>query len=256
MAKRFTDTDLFKKSFFRKLEPQWKLFWIYLFHECNHAGIWEVDFEVAELRCGPAIIEDLALKLFKDRIKVLDNGEKWFIPKFIEFQYGELNPNNRAHASVISVLKRQGAWKGLTSPSQGAKDKDKEQDKDKAKAKDKDKEKKYAFGESGLVNLTVDEYTRLTTYYGKSTAREYIGRCNDHIGKTGKDIYKSHYHAIKTWLRKDGKSPKNIPYPEHVSKDILIKKKCEDCKELFETTVVATTKKCSKCSQKGGYHPE
>ena len=52
MAKRFIDTDLFKKRFIRDLPPAYKLLWVYLFCECDNAGIWEVDLEVAGLYCG------------------------------------------------------------------------------------------------------------------------------------------------------------------------------------------------------------
>ncbi len=47
---------------------------------------------------------------------------------FIEFQYGNLNPENRAHKSVIDQLVKyqikEGAYKGLTRPLQGCKDMD------------------------------------------------------------------------------------------------------------------------------------
>ena len=51
------------------------------------------------------------------------NDEKWFISKFIDFQYGTLNPENRTHKSVIDILNKEGAYKGLTSPELGCKDK-------------------------------------------------------------------------------------------------------------------------------------
>jgi len=136
MAKRFTDTNKYRKPFIRGLQGAYKLLWDYLYHDCDHAGVWIVDFEIAQIYIGsdmPVNKED-ALKYFnknEKRIVEFDNGKKWFIPSFIEFQYGILNEQNRAHNSVILILKN----KGLTSFLQGAKDKDKEQDMD----KDKDK---------------------------------------------------------------------------------------------------------------------
>jgi hypothetical protein len=143
MSKRFTDTNKYKKQFIRQLPGAYKLLWDYLYHDCDHAGIWIVDFEVAQLFLGQdmPVNKVKALELFnrqEQRIVELDGGSKWFIKPFIEFQYGELNPQNRAHVSAISTLKKyglQGASKVLVSPLQGAKDK--EQDKD----KDKDKER-------------------------------------------------------------------------------------------------------------------
>lgn len=134
MAKRFTDTDKWKKPFIRGLQGAYKLLWLYLLDDCDHAGIWQVDLEVAQVRLGEKLILKEALEIFKDKIVVFDNGEKWFIPDFIDFQYSELNPDNRAHSSVISLLSKYNLIvknKPLTSPLQGAMDKDKDKDKDK-----------------------------------------------------------------------------------------------------------------------------
>lgn len=138
MAKRFTDTDKWKKVWYRKLRPTNKCFWQYLLDNCNHAGIWEVDFELAGLFIGEELniteIEDV----FSKQYVSLREGKKWFIKDFVDFQYGELNEDNRAHHSAICILKKEGAYKGLVRSLQGRKVmvKDKELD----KAKDKDKE--------------------------------------------------------------------------------------------------------------------
>ncbi len=134
MAKRFSDTDKWKKPFIRSLQAPYKLFWLYILDDCDHAGIWQVDMEIANIKLGESLTIETALSQFGDKIKVFDNGEKWFIKDFIDFQYGELNPKNRVHESVLSILKKYKLcydFKPLTSPLQGAKDKDKEKDKDK-----------------------------------------------------------------------------------------------------------------------------
>lgn len=136
MAKRFTDTEKYKKPFVRGLQGAYKLFWDYLYHDCNHAGIWHVDFEIAQIYLGkdmPVNKED-ALKYFnqgKTRIISLDDGKKWFIKSFIEFQYGVLNPDNRVHKSAIDELVQNGVNKPLVRALQGCKDKDKDKDKEK-----------------------------------------------------------------------------------------------------------------------------
>ena len=140
MAKRFTDTDKWKKGWIRKLSPNLKLFWIYLLDDCNHAGIWDVDIEVACLRLGIKIEAEEAIKAFGDKIKVIDKGNKWFIPNFITFQYGELNPENRAHKSVLMLLEKEsirGLLRGFKGSTKGRKDKDKDMDKELVKDKDK-----------------------------------------------------------------------------------------------------------------------
>jgi hypothetical protein len=123
MAKRFTDSEKWKKPFIKKLPMQYKLLWFYLLDDCNHAGVWQVDLEIASLRIGYKLNLKDSITALNDKIKVFDNGEKWFIKDFIEFQYGELNEKNRAHKSVISVLTKYNLLslnKPLTSPLQGA----------------------------------------------------------------------------------------------------------------------------------------
>lgn len=104
MAKRFTDTDKWKKGFIRSLPAKYRLFWLYILDDCNHAGIWETDFEVASIRIGSKVTEAEASRVMASQIKIFDNGNKWFIPKFIDFQYGTLNENSRPHAAVIKLL--------------------------------------------------------------------------------------------------------------------------------------------------------
>jgi hypothetical protein len=151
MPKRFEDTNKYKKSFLRSLNGAYKLLWDYICLDCNHAGIWIVDFEVAQLYLGKDMIieKEEALQQFnkiEEKIIEIDNGKKWFIPSFVSFQYGELNPQNRVHNSVLIELKKYGLNttpsinikgkirrldKPLFSPKYGAKEKDKEKDKEK-----------------------------------------------------------------------------------------------------------------------------
>ena len=143
MAKRFTDTDKYKKHFMRGLHGPYKLLWDYLYLDCDHAGIWIVDFKIAQIYLGDDMpINELdALKYFNsDEIRIVEitPSRKWFIPSFVEFQYGKLNPKNKAHNSVINILEKYDLienckinFKGLTSSLKVAKDKDKELDKDK-----------------------------------------------------------------------------------------------------------------------------
>jgi hypothetical protein len=124
---------------------------------------------------------------FAEKVIPLSNG-KIFIPSFVEFQYrGDLNPNNRVHASVLSELAKHGIncqtlkptesieppdlaeveyadfreiTKGHASPLQGAKDKDKDKDKDKKKDKEQDKEKEKARARSFDFQAIYAKYPR------------------------------------------------------------------------------------------------
>ncbi len=127
------DSDIFKKGFVKSLEAPYKLLWIYILTDCNHAGIWEVELDVACLRLGIEIEEKNALQIFEKKIQIIDS-DKWFLPSFISFQYGELNEKNRVHNSVLQILRKY-KIRPLEAPLEGAKDKDKDKEKD----KDKDK---------------------------------------------------------------------------------------------------------------------
>lgn len=108
MPKRFTDTDKWKKPFIRNLPTEYKLFWFFLMDDCDYAGIWHVDNEVACLRIGKKIDLQKALQYFEEKIIPFDDGSKWFIKDFVSFQYGELRDNNKAHVSVIRTLTKYG----------------------------------------------------------------------------------------------------------------------------------------------------
>ena len=75
MAKRFTDTNKYKKPFIRGLQGAYKLFWDYLYHDCDHAGIWIVDFEIAQtylvntIQLVPALIDLLEQENFFNNLK-------------------------------------------------------------------------------------------------------------------------------------------------------------------------------------------
>lgn len=137
MAKRYTDTDKWKKPFIKSLPLEYKAFFLYLLDECDHAGIWHVEIEVAAARLGTNLSLDKALKLYKDRVFEFDNKTKWFVLDFVKFQYGVLDIKNKVHKSVADKLGNynlliylENENKGLPRGLQDPKDKDKEKDKD------------------------------------------------------------------------------------------------------------------------------
>ena len=146
MAKRFIDTDIFKKKSIRGLDAPYKLLYVYLLTDCNHAGIWEVDLEVAGIKLGCTFSEAETIKKMGGAITVFDGGAKWYVNSFVEFQYGELNPNNRAHKSVLDHLSKYFTIeenKPLIRPLQGCKDMDKDMVKELDKDMDKDNEPEF-----------------------------------------------------------------------------------------------------------------
>lgn len=104
MPKRFTDTEKWKDPWFCSLSPEQKLFWYYLLDNCDHAGIWKVNWPMVQFLVGQVDELEILAK-FSTRIQII-NPEKWFIAKFITFQQpGGLNPANKAHTGIIKILK-------------------------------------------------------------------------------------------------------------------------------------------------------
>lgn len=188
MAKRFIDTDIFKKQFIRSLKAPYKVLWIYILTDCNHSGIWEADFDVAQLRLGVKVSKQEAEQIFSEKIIVLDDGGKWFIPSFIDFQYGKLSAANRAHNSVILLLTKYNLLnadlsikelnKPLASPLQG----DKDMDKEKEQEKDKDKEVIQPKIEKSELEIAFDNWIEMR--------KKMKGGISDHAIELGKSELK------------------------------------------------------------------
>ena len=207
MAKRFTDTNKWKKKFVRELSPKHKLLWFYMLDDCNHAGIWEVDFDVASIRVGSVVNEE-DLNLYGDKLFIFDSGCKCFIPDFIEFQYGELNPNSNVHRSVIILLDRYDLQEYLKS-TQGLQSRliTKALDKDMVKVKDKVKR---------FVKPKIEEVIEYCKERGNSVDSESFFSYYESNGwKVGKNAMKSWEAAVRTWEKNEFGS-KKVSQPKQV----------------------------------------
>jgi hypothetical protein len=199
MAKRFTDTEKWKKPFIRGLQGAYKLLWLYICDDCDHAGIWQVDMEVAAIRIGEKIDLKEAIKSFDEKIIIIDKGNKWFIPSFLEFQYPSgLNSDNRAHNSVIILLEKYNLRisknKPLISPLEGSMDMDMVKDMDKDMVKG---EKKVKFKENIL--LTQKEHSQLVAEFGEKYVIDFYEYLSAYkIEKSYKT--KSDYLTIRRWV--------------------------------------------------------
>ena len=203
MPKRYTDTDKWKKIWFRKLKNDHKVFWMYVLDQCDHAGIWEVDFELASYFCN-GIKESEIRETFVKQYHEFDDGKRWFIKDFIEFQYRGLDESNRVHNSVINILKRHGLYKGLIRPLYEAKDiyKDKDQEKD----KDKDKEKGKNSKKNQLKKIG-SELNILQAEFDTVDVSIEFDKFQDYLKANGKK-YANYKSAFRNWLRSDFIKPK------------------------------------------------
>jgi hypothetical protein len=139
--KRFTETQKWEDPWFRKLKPEMKLLWQWILDRCDNAGIIDPDIELASFQIGYQYPMDTLLE-FGERVEKLPCG-KWFIPKFIGFQYGKLSEDCKAHKPVFLSLEKhqiKGYSKGIDTLQEKEKDKDKEKDQE----EDRSDRKRYA----------------------------------------------------------------------------------------------------------------
>lgn len=105
--KRFTETDKWRDSWFRKLKPMSKLAFLFIVDNCDSAGVWDPDYDLANFHVGepvnwPEVLADLG-----ERVETLKNG-KWHLVRFVDFQYGQLVQECRPHAKILSLLQFHG----------------------------------------------------------------------------------------------------------------------------------------------------
>jgi hypothetical protein len=156
---RFTDTCKWEKHWFRKLDPDAKLLWMFLLDKVDHCGVWEIDGELFtfmsgvdfDLKRNTSSIYQLLEHLYPS-VVLIAQGKKCLVPKFIKFQCrGKLNPEHAPHKAVFKALEKHGLELGQDSIPCWAIDDlpqtllegldeplgiDKEKDKDKEKEKD------------------------------------------------------------------------------------------------------------------------
>lgn len=110
--KRFTDSGIWGKTWHRKWPAKIKLLWLYLRDNCDQAGVWQADWELASLQIGEVVgPEDLA-RLNEGqsegdsaRVEVLENGKIW-VTGYMAFQYGKLSSKCRAHDPVFRLIEK------------------------------------------------------------------------------------------------------------------------------------------------------
>lgn len=205
MAKRFTDTEKWKKPFIRNLSAPYKLLWLYICDDCDHAGIWQVDIDVAKIRIGEDINEQDAVKFFKDKLVRIDKGNKWYIPSFIDFQYPSgLNPDNKAHGGIIKILQKYNLlddeFKPLVSPLYGAMDMDKEMEMDKDKVMVKKKLAKNTNSKCTFEQVYEYMSLRIGKEIAKIEAEKFVNYYESNGWKVGKNPMKSWGAAANNWI--------------------------------------------------------
>lgn len=240
MAKRFTESGKWKKKWIRQLDPKYKLFWFYLLDNCDHAGVFDADIESASFHIGLEYTEKEVLEVFNRKI-VPFKTDKWFIPKFVEYQYGELNENNRAHLSVINILNKYNLLdpnKTLIRPLKG----DKEQAKVQVKVKDKSK------GKSSQLESIKNNLEELQSEFPTVNVKIEYDKFVDYLAANGK-TYKNYNAGFKNWLRNDSFGKATIE-PKKVVRSVDVI--CTECDHSFkQKSGMINNSRCPKCNEFG-----
>ena len=144
MSKRYTDTEKWKKQWFRKLTPIEKATWYFITEQCDNVGVWDADKGVAEFMVGGEIDWDAFIARINNNIEILDNG-KWWIVDYCKFQHTDLSPDSKSKPvmSYIKLLKKHGLYdrvmkdlKVIESSSKGLKERVKEKEEVKVEEKE------------------------------------------------------------------------------------------------------------------------
>lgn len=103
--KRFCNIEIWDKSWFMELSPKLKCLVRYIYDKCDCTGVWVPNWKLVSVHINDSISEaDLKL-LPPDQFEILQ-GDKIFLPEFINFQYGVLSEQCMAHKPVFATLKK------------------------------------------------------------------------------------------------------------------------------------------------------
>ena len=107
MIKRFIDSDLFTKRWFRQLTAEEKCLWFCITQTCTYDGFWEYDEEAVAFLCNGYKGEIPEIIVSKLGMVQVDDYQ-YFLPGWVKFQYGVLKPQVRPHQRIIKRLVTKG----------------------------------------------------------------------------------------------------------------------------------------------------
>jgi hypothetical protein len=107
MKKRLTDADKWEDEWFAELPPKYKLFWQYILDRCDIAGVWKVNFRLANFQTSEHFQRAETLAAFDGRIKDIGK-DRWWVKGFVSFQYPTLSDKSAVHRRVMQVIDMHG----------------------------------------------------------------------------------------------------------------------------------------------------
>ncbi len=173
MAKRFINTDVWQNDELLDSTPEQKILYFFVITQCSNIGVFKMSLRLVSMQVGFDVNEELILSLPVNVEKIGVN--KYWLPNFCQYQYGELKETCKPHKRYMDDLKKEGlldrVMKGYTKGMQTLeeKDKDKEEEKEEEKTKKKKftpptiEELKYWAFQEKLFNFDCDHYFKLRT---------------------------------------------------------------------------------------------
>ena len=159
--KRFTETEKWRDPWFRKLSAGAKLAFLYIIDNCDNAGVWTADKELADFSIGMEIPWVKVLEAFGERVSVLPSGD-WLIVRFVEFQFGKLSKDCKPHLQVMRLIEKHRVSKGYPKGFRTLEDKEEDKEKDKkgdARGKPESRSEVDAYAaEIGMSKADVDSW--------------------------------------------------------------------------------------------------
>lgn len=159
--KRFTETEKWRDPWFRKLSAGAKLAFLYIVDNCDNAGVWTADKELADFSIGMEIPWMKVLEAFGERVSVLPSGD-WLIVRFVEFQFGKLSKECKPHLQVIRLIEKHRVSKGYPKGFRTLEDKEEDKEEDKkgdARGKPESRSEVDAYAaEIGMSKADVDSW--------------------------------------------------------------------------------------------------
>lgn len=223
--KRFTATEKWADPWFRKLPPTHKLAWAYLCDNCDAAGVIDLDREMADFKIGENVDWQSFFKAAGKRCEQLESGKVW-LTGFIEFQYGRISEDCKAHKPVFASIEKHSLNKRVSKGYP----KDLDTLKEKEKDTDKDKDKEGGAGETKrraprFTPPTVDEVREFCLAHGHAVdAVKFVNFYTSKGWKVGNQAMKDWRAAVRTWesnANSRGSPSQAVRQPAFTDADLL-----------------------------------
>jgi len=105
--KRLTETTKWADDWFQELPSKYKLLWLYLLDSCDCAGVWKVNFRLANFQIGEEFDAKESLLIMVGRVEDIGGG-KWWIKRFVNFQCPTLSERSGVHRRIMQTLDSHG----------------------------------------------------------------------------------------------------------------------------------------------------